>query len=406
MSLIKILIVDDSPVMHDIVEDALLPFFVNCQLNVAGNGIEAIKILEQWVPDLILTDWDMPEMNGPELIKHIRQKELFQDIPIMMITGLMVNDGSLKEAFDLGASDFLRKPFNKTELIARVKSLLLLSKSVRELKEQNLVISEHSRFILSMLNSVPLPMVYYSLEGLILNCNTTFLDLFGLSINDAIGQNIYKISGIHALIKNDDHDMTTQGKPKVELETNMELPKGRYHFMITNNVFFNYQEQPEGIISILSDITALKTTHQQSLEQKKRELVSSAMKLIQMNQLNEKLIGDLEELNQHTDTDGKALIKNLLSKYNLNTIDNTWKEFETRFGKVYEDFYHSLAVVHPDLTPTEKKICALLRLNLTSKEIAAITFQDAKSVDMARYRLRKKLNLGADNNLVDYLMKI
>jgi DNA-binding CsgD family transcriptional regulator len=60
----------------------------------------------------------------------------------------------------------------------------------------------------------------------------------------------------------------------------------------------------------------------------------------------------------------------------------------------------------PDLTTGEKKMCALLRLNLSSKDIASITFQNPQSVDMARYRLRKKMDLKKEENLIDFLMSI
>ena len=77
-----------------------------------------------------------------------------------------------------------------------------------------------------------------------------------------------------------------------------------------------------------------------------------------------------------------------------------------RFEQVYEVFYKRLMEQFPDLTPGERKLCALLRLNVSSKDIAAITFQNPQSVDMARYRLRKKLNLTGEDNLVDFLTKI
>jgi DNA-binding CsgD family transcriptional regulator len=84
-----------------------------------------------------------------------------------------------------------------------------------------------------------------------------------------------------------------------------------------------------------------------------------------------------------------------------NTI--RWKEFETHFANVYEDFYKRLVQRHPELTPGERKLCAMLRLKLSTKEIATLTLQNPQTIDIARYRIRKKLQLSQDINLVSYL---
>ena len=123
-----------------------------------------------------------------------------------------------------------------------------------------------------------------------------------------------------------------------------------------------------------------------------------------MSELNSKLLDDLNGMIDDFSDETKERIDSIISRYNLNSLDSTWKEFENRFGNVYEDFYVKLGKLHPGLTLSEKRLSALLKLGFNSKAIAALTFQDAKSVDMARYRLRKKLNLASDVNLSEYLM--
>jgi hypothetical protein len=84
-----------------------------------------------------------------------------------------------------------------------------------------------------------------------------------------------------------------------------------------------------------------------------------------------------------------------------------WKEFECRFQQVHEQFYKTLTERFPDLTPSERRLCAFLKLNMTTKEISAMTRQNAKSIDVARTRLRKKLNLtGTDQNLITFLVTL
>lgn len=157
---------------------------------------------------------------------------------------------------------------------------------------------------------------------------------------------------------------------------------------------------------ILTDVTDIRNAQSEIIDSKKRELVSSGLRLIQISEMNSKLIDDLKAIKQHTDKQGTELINGVIADHNSQQNSMSWKEFETRFENVYEDFYKRLKERFPDLTAAEKKLCALLRLNLTSKEIAALTFQASQSVDMARYRLRKKLGLPQEGNLASFLEQI
>jgi PAS domain S-box-containing protein len=403
----KILIVDDLPEMQIITNKVLSNNEPNYEIKEAYNGKEALEIMASWIPDIVITDWDMPILDGPGLIAEIRNNPKLKDIHVIMLTGMMVGPENLKAAFEAGASDFLRKPYDKTELLARVKSMLLISQSFQKIKAQNEVIDDHSRFINSLIATVPIPLVYYNIEGIILNCNSKFNELFKIDANSLLGTSIYEIFPPEVHLKKMNDELIKAKKTNLEYEINLTNPAGEInYYLIKKSVLYNSLQQPEGIISIMYDITDIKTVHEQMMEEKKRELVSSAIRLIQVNQLNERLIEDLNELQKHTDKAGKEKINEILTKYNISAKDTIWKEFELRFEKVYEDFYNRLKEMHPTITPTEKKLCAFLRLNLSSKDIAALTFQDAKSVDMARYRLRKKLNLQQEDSLVEYLMAI
>jgi DNA-binding CsgD family transcriptional regulator len=90
----------------------------------------------------------------------------------------------------------------------------------------------------------------------------------------------------------------------------------------------------------------------------------------------------------------------------MNSSTKMWDEFEIRFKEVHKDFYNELHKAHPDLTLNEVKICAFLRLNMSTKEISAITHQSVKSINMARFRLRKKLHIDRDENLIAYLKSL
>ena len=89
----------------------------------------------------------------------------------------------------------------------------------------------------------------------------------------------------------------------------------------------------------------------------------------------------------------------------LNNTDD-WKLFEEAFTNADKDFFKKIKEVHPKLTPNDLKLCAYLRLNLSSKEIAPLLNISAKSVEVKRYRLRKKLELPHDSSLTNYIFEL
>ena len=88
------------------------------------------------------------------------------------------------------------------------------------------------------------------------------------------------------------------------------------------------------------------------------------------------------------------------------TKKDFWQEFEIRFQEVHSTFYTKLQDQFPNLSPNELKLCAFLRLNMTTKDIASITYQSDTSIRMARFRMRKKLGLNQEENLVSFLTQI
>jgi DNA-binding CsgD family transcriptional regulator len=86
--------------------------------------------------------------------------------------------------------------------------------------------------------------------------------------------------------------------------------------------------------------------------------------------------------------------------------DHIWKEFEICFENVYNDFYTKLNEKLPDITLREKRLCAFLKMNMCTKEIAAITFQTPNSIDVAKHRLRKKIGIETDEDFSSFLISL
>jgi DNA-binding CsgD family transcriptional regulator len=146
-----------------------------------------------------------------------------------------------------------------------------------------------------------------------------------------------------------------------------------------------------------------KATLQQDLDYKNRMLTSDMMHTAQQNRYIEKLLDRLNKLAPQFESPGASEIRLLVNEFQVSSNRNFWNEFELRFGDVHQDFYDKLHERFPDLTPAERRLAAFMKLNLSTKEIAAITFQTPDSVKVARSRLRKKLGMQADENLIGVL---
>lgn len=133
MSKGNILIIDDQQIHLK----ALSHFLTNMDFTViaSNNGEEGCSLATTHLPDLVITDWEMPVMNGIEVIKHLRGQSLTKDIPIIMATGIMTTPQDLEQALKAGATDFIRKPFDIIELKPRLLAALQVHKSLRELQQ-------------------------------------------------------------------------------------------------------------------------------------------------------------------------------------------------------------------------------------------------------------------------------
>lgn len=141
------------------------------------------------------------------------------------------------------------------------------------------------------------------------------------------------------------------------------------------------------------------------LDGKERELATKMMFLNQKNELIGRIINQLQEIQNDPEVD-YAEINSLVNELRSDAPQSNWKEFETQFVQVHPDFYKRLYAKYPELTSYEQRICAFLRMNLNTKEIASITSRSAKSIEVTRSRIRQKLQLTRKDNLSSFLASI
>ena len=117
----SLLIVEDSPTQAEQLRNLLEQN--GYQVSVARQGIHALELMSQHKPNLIITDINMPEMNGYELCKHIKESEIYYDIPVILLTSLS-NPDDVLGGLECGADSFITKPFNSEYFLANIQQIL------------------------------------------------------------------------------------------------------------------------------------------------------------------------------------------------------------------------------------------------------------------------------------------
>lgn len=147
---------------------------------------------------------------------------------------------------------------------------------------------------------------------------------------------------------------------------------------------------------------------QAEVEHKNSELASSAMNLVRKKEMLSKLKEDLVDYKQHTESDkaGKELQKILRTIDKELDHNEEWEQFAVHFDSVHTNYLKKLKEYCPDLTASELKLAAYLRLSLSTKEIAQLMNISIRGVETSRYRLRKKLGLANEVNLFDFLIRV
>jgi DNA-binding CsgD family transcriptional regulator len=177
-----------------------------------------------------------------------------------------------------------------------------------------------------------------------------------------------------------------------------------------------YQRQREKLIeenNLLLEIKELENSQQlmklrneeltKDVDSKSKELAVSTMNLIKKNELLSLIKEDLKK----TSEEGNRNVKSVITTINKNiNEEDSWNVFREAFDSADKDFLKKVKLAHASLTPNDLRLCAYLRLNLSSKEVAPLLNISVRSVEIKRYRLRKKMDLPHEQGLVEYILSI
>ena len=145
-----------------------------------------------------------------------------------------------------------------------------------------------------------------------------------------------------------------------------------------------------------------------TIDQKNRELSSYALSYTKNNEFYDHICDELKqillEINPR-DKLHKERLHKILSELKHHEGSDNWQEFRLYFEQVHPSFYDSLEEISPGITQRQKRLCALLYIGLSTKEIASITFREVRSVESARNRLRRKLGIPTEETIHEFLSK-
>lgn len=182
------------------------------------------------------------------------------------------------------------------------------------------------------------------------------------------------------------------------------LLSGVFALKSKNNKLIRSQiENDNLILQKEKEISMLKlqeTKHELGL--KEQELASHILSIVQKNELLDEMKKEIE-----TNLSGVNRSQKLLEIISHNNIqEQDWDDFNMRFSRVHEAFFSKISIQFPQLSQSEKRLCALLKLNMNTKEIANVLHINARSVDQKKYRLKKKMNIDGQEDIYSVINKI
>lgn len=268
-----ILIVDDQPINLKI----LLSFLQeqDFELRVLQSGSQALALLEETLPDIILLDVMMPEMDGFETCRRIKRNKRLVDIPVIFMTALDTVDDKLT-GFKAGGVDYITKPFEQTEVLIRINTHINLRKKALKLKETQEELLLEKNKLETLINSIPDLIYIKDVENKYIGCNRAFEKSTGKAEQDILGKEDADVfsSEVAASFQAKDQEMLSSRAAK-RTEEFIIVPNGKHQcFDIRKTPYIGPDGSLLGLIGVCRNINDLKQAQQEAEEERERLCVT------------------------------------------------------------------------------------------------------------------------------------
>jgi PAS domain S-box-containing protein len=309
-------------------------------------------------------------------------------------------------------------PYRNTA--GKITGVISFSTDITERKNVEDALVRSEKKFRQLFDTLPDGLIISNLDGRFSSANKAFLNMTGYSEAEIPDLNFREITPAESDVveydfihqaSNADIESRIFDKVYLNKEKNKQIPVRITCWMIKNSAGRPLQLgvyvkdisiELRAIELEKSLIAKEKTELQRNLQHQTQQLNMKVTQLIEKNELAYNIINQLKKI-ESKDQDTRKRIKTIVFDLQKSTSENFWAEFETSFGLVNQSFYERLYQAYPDISKNERKIIAFLRMNLSTKDIANITHQSIRSIEMARSRLRKKLNLSRSQNISTFL---
>ncbi|HAN79239.1 MAG TPA: hypothetical protein DCQ31_16470, partial [Bacteroidales bacterium] len=271
-----------------------------------------------------------------------------------------------------------------------------LKQSNEQLYETKLLVEERENLIVQITDNVPVLIALLDSDLKYRFVNKRYAETFSFEKNAIIGKTVKEVMSKESCRISAEHIHKPLVGETVTFENTLHCKKDSEQIVNTTYLPYFQNETIDGVLVCSSDITERKKAEKAlreseaerqrlqalemerintELEANQKAMTVATLKLLQNSERDSQTIDQLAEIERNTNPEGKKQINTVISNYKRASFNSNWDEFELLFEKTHRTFYENLNTKFPNLTGNERKICAFLKLNMSSKDIAQITFQ-------------------------------
>jgi PAS domain S-box-containing protein len=264
-----ILIVDDQPaslkILLSLLEDQ------DFELRILQSGAQALAALAHFTPDIILLDVLMPELNGFETCRRIKSMPEFSDIPVIFMTALASVEDKI-EGFAVGGVDYITKPFQQSEVLARISTQLNLRRKTIKLKAAQETLRRQKTMLEALLDSIPDLIYFKDTANRYLGCNRAFEHFVGKKAQGILGQPDEAVlpAGAAESFRSRDQALLAACAAARSEEELTGPDGGAALYDVLKSPYIGPDGRLLGLIGICRNITELKRAEQRADEERER----------------------------------------------------------------------------------------------------------------------------------------
>jgi len=330
---------------------------------------------------------------------------------IMLKKGLICYEkGDYEKALEFSKNAL--KQQSETNSVKTISAYEIMAKAYNKIGEQDSAISLINKALeltKDMRNINYEKMILHDKTEILYSCGRCDEVIENMILTDAIDDSLSKLRDIENVDRMRLQQKMSEYDAKFKYENYIHEQKQRIHTIILIFILLILFMSVVLLVMIMRKRKLRHKKTEEELEQRNRDMASSVVVMMKKNDVINQVLRQLKDIkNASEEKNTKAGIAKVYKKIEKTMDENFYEEFDISFRRVHPYFIDTLMKNHPDLTPNEVRICSFLKLNMSTKDIASLTGQSVATIEMARFRLRRKFGLPMDEHvhLSNFIAKI